>query len=195
MGNGAEGAGVVAPFGDLEITHVRGAAQELPHPGMPGDRIRNETPAGELGHEVVEIGEPEKQIDLRHLRLQLIFVALHQAPDGHDSFHVARLLEPGGFEQGVDGFLFGGVDEPTGVDEHHVGAGQVGRERRPVAHQVSHEPLGIDRRLVARAATPAVRGSSGQLDAEVLRARRCHFLHSSWGRLCGSLRLNRAGPS
>ncbi len=128
---------------------MRLVAQELPHAGVSGHRVGDQAALGELGHEVMEIGEPEEQVHFGDLGLQFLLIALDQAPHRHDRLDVALLLELGGPQDRVDRFLLGGVDEAAGVDENHIGVGQVGRDHRAVTDQVSHEPLGIDRRFVA----------------------------------------------
>ena len=148
-GNGAEGAGVVAALRDLEIADVRRISQELADAGMPRDGILDEPAAAQLGHEVVQIREAEEEIDLGNLRLQLLLVALHQASRGYDRFHAALGLELGGAEDRVDRFLLRGVDEAAGVDEDDVGIREVLGDDRAVAHQLAHQPLRVDRRLVA----------------------------------------------
>ena len=88
-----EGAGVVAAFGDLEITHVRRVSEELPDAGVARDRVGNQPALGEGRHEVVQVGESEKEIDLRNFLLQLVLVPLDQAADGNDGPHGALRLE------------------------------------------------------------------------------------------------------
>ncbi len=116
---------------------------------MSGDGIGDQSALGELGHEVMQVREPQKQVDLGDLVLQFLLIALDEAPDRHDRFDVALLFELGGAQDGVDRFLLGGVDEAAGIDENDVGVRQVGGHHRAVAHQVSHQAFGIDRRFIA----------------------------------------------
>ena len=53
--DGAEGAGVVAAFRNLQISHMRLIAQELPHARMLGDWISDQSPPSELGNEMVQL--------------------------------------------------------------------------------------------------------------------------------------------
>ncbi len=149
QGDGTEGARVVAAFGDLQITHVGLVAEELPHAGVSGNGIGDQSALGELGHEVMQVREPQKEVDLGNLVLQFLLISLDQAPDGHDRFDVAFLLELSGAQDRVDRFLLGGVDEAAGIDENDVGVRQIGGHHRAVAYQVSHQAFGIDRRFIA----------------------------------------------
>ena len=128
---------------------MRLGAEELPYAGMPGDGIGDEPPTRQLGHQVMEIGESQEQVDLGDLLLQLRLVPLHQATDRHDRFDRRRSLQLRGREHRVDGLLLGRVDEPAGVHQDHVGVREMRRYLGTVAHELADEPLGIDRRLVA----------------------------------------------
>ena len=57
------------PFGDLEVADVRRVSQELAYARMRRDGIFDETAAAQLGNEVVQVREPEEQIDFGHFRL------------------------------------------------------------------------------------------------------------------------------
>src|SRR2546427_12152633 len=111
--DGAEGAGVVAAFRNLQISYMRLVAEELPDSGMLGDRIGDQTPLGKLWDQMVELGEPEKEVDLGNLLLQFLLVSLNETPDGHDRLHAA-FLQLGGLEHRIDRLLFGCVDEAAG---------------------------------------------------------------------------------
>ena len=84
QGDRAERARVVAAFGDLEVAHVRLIAEELPDTGVRSDRVGNQAALRELGHEMMKLREPEKQIDFGNLSLQLMLVSLHETTDRHD---------------------------------------------------------------------------------------------------------------
>ncbi len=94
--NGAEGAGVVAALGDLEVAHVRRVAQELADARMAREGVVDQPALGERRHQVMEVGESEKQIDLRDLLLELLLVSLDETSDRDDRLHVALSLEPCG---------------------------------------------------------------------------------------------------
>jgi hypothetical protein len=146
--NGAEGAGMIAALRNLQIAHMRLIAEELADTGMRGDRVIDETALRELGNEVLELGESQKQVDFGDFLLQLVLIALDETPDRDDGFD-PLLLEPRGFQHRIDGFLLRRVDETAGVDEDDIGARQVGRHDGAVAHELSYEPLRVHRRLVA----------------------------------------------
>jgi hypothetical protein len=116
---------------------------------MGGDGIGQQAALGERGHQVMQVGETEEQVHLGHLGLQLLAVALDQAPHRHHRLHRPGGLEPRGLEDGVDRLLLGGVDEAAGVDQDDVGGREVGRDHGAVAHERPHQALGIDGGLVA----------------------------------------------
>ena len=145
----AERAGVIAPFGDLEVADVVGAAQELADAGMRGDGIREQAPLSERGDELVQIGESQEEIDFRHLSCQLLLVALHQAADRHDRFDRRFLLELCRLQHRLDGLPLRRVDEPARVDEDDVGLGEVVGEAGAMPHQLPDQPLGVDGGFVA----------------------------------------------
>ncbi len=147
QGNGAEGAGVVAAFGDLEVANVRLIAEELADPGMLGDGIGDQTPPGKLGDEMMELRKAEKQIDLRNLLLQFLLVSLNETTDRDDRLHAA-LLQFRGFEHRVDRFLLRRVDEAAGIDEDDVGRLELGRDDGAVPDQLADEPLRVHGRFV-----------------------------------------------
>ncbi len=123
--------------------------EELPDARVRGDRIVDQATLGQLGHEVMQVGEPEEEVDLGHFRLQFLLIALHEAADRHDGLDAALFLELRRAENRVDRFLLGRVDEAAGVDQDDVGASEVARDDGAVPHEVTHDPLGIDGRFVA----------------------------------------------
>ena len=58
-------------------------------------------------------------IHLRHLALEVCGVALREAAGDHELL-AAALLMSRHLEDGIDGLFFGGVDEPTSVDDDDV---------------------------------------------------------------------------
>ena len=51
----AEGAGVIAAFGDLEIAHMRLTPEELTHAGVRCNGILDETALRQLGDEAMQL--------------------------------------------------------------------------------------------------------------------------------------------
>ena len=147
--DGAERARVIAALGDLQVAHVDLVAQELADAGVGRHGVVDQAALGQGGYEVVEVRESEKQVDLGDLLRQLPLVALDQAADGDDRFHAALRLEARGRQDRIDRLLLGGVDESAGVDEDHVGVWEVRGHDRAVPHEVAHQALGVDGRLVA----------------------------------------------
>jgi len=93
--------------------------------------------------------EAQEEIDFGHLFLQFLLIPLHETADRHDRLDPAGPLELRRLEDRVDRFALRRVDESAGVDEDDVGVGKVVGERGTVAHQVAHQPLGVDGGLVA----------------------------------------------
>ncbi len=78
-------------------------------------------PVGDVGVVV----EPEDAVRFRQGLGEVLAVALGHAADGDDGLGAAVVLEIVGFEQGVDGVLLGGFDEPTGVDDCDIRVGGI----------------------------------------------------------------------
>ena len=126
-----------------------GAAEELPDAGVRGHGIGQQPTFGECGDQMMKIREAQEEIDFGHLFLQFFLITLHETADRHDRLDPAGPLELCRFEDRVDRFALRRVDESAGVDEDDVGVGKVVGERGAVAHQVAHQPLGVDGGLVA----------------------------------------------
>jgi len=75
---------------------VRRVAQELADARMAREGVVDQPALGERRHQVMEVGESEKQIDLRDLLLELLLVSLDETSDRDDRLHVALSLEPCG---------------------------------------------------------------------------------------------------
>ena len=116
---------------------------------MLRDRVSDQPPLRELGHQAVQVRKAQEQVYLGDLLFELFLVALHQASDRHDGLDGAVGFQLGGGEHRIDGLALRGVDEAAGVDEDDVGARQVGRHDGAVAHELGDQSLGVDRRLVA----------------------------------------------
>ena len=133
--------------------HVRGA-----------DEVRiEEPPRPELRDQPAHLGEAEEEIHLRDFRLELLLVALDEAPHRHDRAHVAVRLERARLEDRVDGFFLRRLDEAAGVDHDDLGPLDAGKDPSPVSDEGGHQPLGVHGVLVAaqghEADPEAVRGT------------------------------------
>jgi len=91
--DGTEGARVVATLRDLEVTNVGRVPEELADARVARERVVDQAALGERRHQVMQVGEPEKQVHLGDLLLQLLLVALDQASDGHHRSDVALRLK------------------------------------------------------------------------------------------------------
>ena len=73
-----------------------------------------------------------------------VAVALDQAADDDELFGRARGFVAGHFEDGVDGLLFGGVDEAACVDDEDFGFLRMRGQARAGAVQQTHHHLGVN---------------------------------------------------
>ena len=147
-GNRAEGACVVASFGDLEVAHVRLVSEVLPDSGVRRYRVPKQPSLRELRHQRVQVMEAQEHVDLGHLLPQVFLVPLDEAPHCNHGLDRSVLLELGRAQDRLDRLLLGRVDEPARVDDHHVGVLDVRHDRRAVPHELTHQALGIHGGLV-----------------------------------------------
>ena len=63
----------------------------------------------------------EDEVDFRNLFLDFVAIAFRQAT-GHDEFLAVALgLQPGHFQNRIDGFLFRAIDETARIDDDDIG--------------------------------------------------------------------------
>jgi len=74
----------------------------------------------------------------------VVAVALDEAAGDDELFGRAGGFEAGHFEDGVDGFLLGGVNEGAGVDDEDVGFFGMSGEASAGAVEQAHHDLGVD---------------------------------------------------
>ena len=86
--------------------------------------IRGEQPAQrpQLRHQSGHLGDPQDEVQLGYLALELSPVALHHAPYGDNRLHSSLLLQLAGAQERIYRLLLGRLDEATGVDHHDLGA-------------------------------------------------------------------------
>lgn len=87
--------------------------------------------------------EAEDAVRFRQGLGEVLAVALGHAADGDDGLGAAVVLQIIGFEEGVDGVLLGGLDEPTGVDDGDIGIGGILDELPAVRCQAACELLRV----------------------------------------------------
>ena len=75
--------------------------------------------------------------------MDLVAVALDQASGDDQLLGAADLLVLGHFENGVDGFLFCGIDEAAGVDDEDVGLIRMRRQLMPVRGELPHHDFAV----------------------------------------------------
>ena len=83
-------------------------------------------------------------IDAGHLGQEVVLFAFGEAAGDDDGADTALLFEAEHLADDAERFLPGRFDEAAGVDDHHVGAIGVGRQRVPLLNQFSQHALGID---------------------------------------------------
>ncbi|GAA5012007.1 hypothetical protein GCM10025734_57110 [Kitasatospora paranensis] len=97
----------------------------------------------QAGGDVGVVVEAEHAVGLGQRLGELLAVALGHAADRDDGLGPAVTLEVVGLQQGVDGVLLGGLDEPAGVDHGDVGVGGIVDELPAVGLQSPGEFLGV----------------------------------------------------
>ena len=103
----------------------------------------------ELRNEAIHLGRAEEEVDLGQRVDQLVLVALHHAADADDRLAASLFLETAGFDERVDRFLLGGVDEAARVHDDDVGVGHVARVLGAAIGELRDVALAIDGVLVA----------------------------------------------
>jgi hypothetical protein len=75
---------------------------------------------------------------------ELVTVALCKTPDGNDGSGSASLLQITRRQQGIDGVLFGCLDETAGVDDHRISFSWIAHQPEAAAIQLCGKLFGID---------------------------------------------------
>ena len=74
---------------------------------------------------------------------QFFLIALGETAGGDQDLADAVLFERPMFDDGVDGFLLGFLDEPAGVDDDHLGARGIGGQLEAVLRQCPQHHLAV----------------------------------------------------
>ncbi len=161
----AETAGVIATFGDLDVSVVRRRQPKtrrvpLRHVArLRRDQIQGRgpplpaTPQEAFDHlaGLRHLVQAEESVDLRQFRGKLFGKPLGHAA-AHDQFlpRVLRQTPPlVRFQDGFDRFLFRRVDERARVDDEDVGIGRVGGDGHPAGANAAQHDLGVHQVLGA----------------------------------------------
>jgi hypothetical protein len=91
-----------------------------------------------------ELAGADDGVDFRDVSPDLVAIALDEAPGDDEFFGAAGGFEASHFEDGVDGFLFRGVNEGAGVDDEDFGVFRAGCEACAGAVEEAHHDLGVD---------------------------------------------------
>ncbi len=140
----AERAAVVAAFRDLQIGVVTGREAQA----FRRDEI--EVGVVQRRHGVVHGGDDLLVLmragDGEHARVHLAdtpFFDAHAAGDDDATVFGKSLAD------GVEALLLGAIEEATGVDDNHIGAGVVGRDLISLGAQLGDDALAVDKGLRA----------------------------------------------
>jgi len=88
-------------------------------------------------------------VHFRDALADFVAVALDEAAGDDEFFRPPRGLVAGHFQDGVDGLLFGRVDEAAGVDDEDFGFLRMGGEAGSCTVEQTHHHLGVDEVLGA----------------------------------------------
>ena len=83
-------------------------------------------------------------VDFRNVFLDFVAIALDKAAGDDELSGAALSFEAGHFEDGIDGFLLGGVNEGAGVDDEDFGVFRPCGEARAGSVKKAHHDLGVD---------------------------------------------------
>ncbi len=152
LGSGALGAGVLVYGAGVAVDLGRGEDGE----GGVG------CGAGEAGsfQNCFEFAGADHSVDLGDVGADFVAVTLDQAAGYDEALGAAAVgdLVLNHLEDGVDGFLLGGVDEGAGVDDEDVGVFGAGGELGTAAMEQAHHDLGVNEVLGAAKRDEAYRG-------------------------------------
>ena len=115
---------MIAAFGDFDVGEMPRRGEDARRQVVVQvrlERARSGSHAFAERHDLVEFVGADERVDFRQICLDIAAVALHQAAGDDQLLRAAGLLVLGHLENGVDGFLLGGVDETAGVDDEDVG--------------------------------------------------------------------------
>ena len=151
--DGAEGAGLVAPFGDLDVGAPRRADDAAARVGRGEQRARGAARGVERvdrrearrehARRRGDLVEAEQRVDLGDPLGQLGAAALHEAAGGDDAPPRRATLPLLGRQERLDRLHAGGVDEGAGVDDEEVGVLRVLDDFGAGRGEAAEDQLGV----------------------------------------------------
>ena len=144
---------MIAAFGDLDIGEVPRRRQHARRRVVIEVRLERIALGGL--HALAESGDllqfigADHGVHFRHVLLNIAAIAFDQAPGDDQLLRAAGFLVLRHFENGVDRFLLGRIDEAARVDHDHVGVGRMRRQLVALRGELAHHHLGIDEVLRA----------------------------------------------
>ena len=145
----AEGAGAVAPLGDLQPragSRLRDDAR-IARPDDPVGGVADEHPVGVAREDALElehVARAEEVVDLGHLRGELAGVPLREAAADDELLAGPDALVLGELEDRVDRLLLRLADEAAGVDDDDLGLVRLLDDAPAVAPRDAEHHLGVD---------------------------------------------------
>ena len=101
------------------------------------------------GRQASVLVDAQEQVDLGKLLQEILLIPLGQAAGDHQQAALSGFRELRHFEDRVDGFLLGGIDEPAGIDHEDIRFLRPGSEDETVLLQQAEGGLGVHPVLVA----------------------------------------------
>ena len=160
LGDDAEGAGVVAALGNLDVGEVfwgESPAGSIEIGNVNGEVIGDEVLGGcaggagedatNDGGDLLQLVEADEGVDFLKFAGEFRGKTLgHAAGDDEALIGVATMKSAiaMGLENGGDTFSFGGVDKRAGVDDQDIGLSRVGGEVHSSGAQMTQHDFGVD---------------------------------------------------
>ncbi len=141
----AEGAGMVAAFGNLDVGEVARSGQDargevVVEVGL-GRRVRFQALA--QSHDALQLVGAHQGVYFRQLLADIATVPLHQAAGYDQLLRAADFLVLGHLQNGVHGLFFGGIDEAARVDHQHVRLVRMRGQLVALGHKLAHHDFAI----------------------------------------------------
>src|ERR1051325_953585 len=152
--NETEGAGAVASFRDLDEGAVIGRGEHarrrfiikiggaLVAYRQDGKRARVRLLIAN-SRNLADLISADEGVDLRHLCAQLLAIALDEATGDDEALGPSLGLQPRRFQNSVDRFLLGRLDEAAGIDDHRVGLSSIRRNLITGLLELAHHDLAV----------------------------------------------------
>ena len=143
---------MIAALGDFDVSGMarrrEDAFSEIVIQVRAGGKLLGFEPFAESG-DLFEFVGAENSIDIGNVLLNIGAKPFDKAAGDHQTLGFARLLVFGHLEDGIDGLLFGRINEAAGVDYDDVGVGGLRREFVTSRDELAHHDLCVNKVLRA----------------------------------------------